>query len=239
MASNRKILTVIPARGGSKGIKRKNIRDLSGRPLISYAVEAAKAASNIERLIVSTDDKEIAEIAKSYGAEIPFLRPQELATDTTTLILVMRHALHFFDGRGERFDAVLSLQPTSPFIKSSTIDTAIEKFHSSHCEAVATITRVRHGHPHVCKRLIGTDNDQIEEFVQIPDDVVLFPRQKREPAYYFNGALYLRDRNLIENFSGRDWGLGRSPRVVVMDAFESVDIDEMIDLKLAETIARR
>ncbi len=239
MVSGRKILTVIPARGGSKGIKRKNIRDLNGRPLIYYAIEAAKGARHLGRLIVSTDDEEIAEIAKSCGAEIPFLRPRDLAADTTTLILVMRHALHFFDGRGERFDAVLSLQPTSPFIKSSTIDAAIEKFHATHCEAVATVTRVRHGHPYVSKRLIGPDNDQIENFVRIPDGAVLFPRQRREPAYYFNGALYLRDRNLIENFSGRDWGLGLAPRVVVMDAFESVDIDEMIDLKLAETIARR
>ncbi len=236
MAYARKILTVIPARGGSRGIKHKNLRALNAMPLISYMIEAAKAARHVGKLIVSTDDEDIARIAESYGAEIPFIRPPELATGTTTLILVMRHALHFFDKHQVRFDAVMSLQPTSPFIKSSTIDAAIEKFHVADCEAVATVCRVRHGHPYVCKRLIGSENDEIEDFVQVPEGAVLFPRQKREPAYYFTGAIYLRDRKLIKNFKGRDYGLGKHPRVIITDVFESVDIDEMMDLKIANAI---
>lgn len=231
----RKILTVIPARGGSKGIKRKNIQMLNGHPLVSYSIKAAKSASKVEKVIVSTDDTEIAEIANSYGAETPFIRPKKYATDTTTLILVMRHALAYFDSIGEKFDAVLSLQPTNPLIKPANIDEAIDKFHATDCQAVASIAKVGHGHPYVCKRLVG---DRIENFVTPPKDAILFPRQKREPAYYFNGAMYLRDRVLIENFNGRDWGLGSDPRVVEMDHFESIDIDEMIDLKVADVIIR-
>lgn len=236
MKRKRKILTVIPARGGSKGITRKNIRPLAGRPLVSYVIEAATKAKLVERLIVSTDDTEIADVARSFGADIPFMRPPEVATDTTTLILVMRHALQYFDNKGERYDAVLSLQPTSPLIKPQTIDRIIDKFHETECEAAATVSRVSHGHPYVSKRLIGENKDQIESFVQVPEGAVLFPRQKREPAYCYNGAIYLRDRKLVDNFSGRDWGLGKDPRVVIMDSYESVDIDEMVDLITAEAI---
>ena len=234
--TKRKILTVIPARGGSKGIQRKNIRKLNGKPLIYYAINAGKNAKNIGKLIVSTDDKEFAEIAISYGVEIPFLRPPELAADMTTLIHVMRHALLFFDEIGESYDAVLSLQVTDPLIRSSTIDAVVEKFHAKKCAAVTTVSKIRHGHPYLSKRLVGSQKDEIVDFVQIPDGIVLYPRQKRETTYYCNGAVFLRDRSLLENLDSRNNCLGDKPSVVIMDDNESVNIDDMIDFKLAELL---
>ena len=238
MAKKRKILTVIPARGGSKGIRRKNIRELNGHPLIYYAIRAAQNSQMVDNLIVSTDDEEIAEVASSCGARIPFLRPPELSTDNTTLILVMKHALQYFAEKGESFDAVMSLQPTNPLLKTITIDAVINRFHDRCCPAVATVSQVQNGHPYVAKRMTGQHGDQVEDFIEVPKDAVLFPRQKRETAYYFNGAIYLRDRELVENFQGRDYGLGKLPVVVKMDSVESIDINEMLDLKLAETIMR-
>jgi len=239
MNKRRKILTVIPARGGSKGIAHKNIVELAGKPLIEYTIEATLAARNLDRVIVSTDDPRIADTARNFGVEIPFLRPPELSTGKITLILVMRHALEFFDKRGESFDAVLSLQPTSPLLKTSTIEAVVEKFHSKRCDAVATLARMREAHPYTAKRLKGREMDEVENFVDIPEGANLFPRQKREPAFYFSGAIYLRDRSLIENFKGHTYGLGDHPSVVVIDDDEAVDINEPLDLELAEILLRR
>jgi CMP-N-acetylneuraminic acid synthetase len=232
----RSILTVIPARGGSKGVPRKNITPVGGKPLIGYAIESALAAGGLGRVIVSTDDEEIASVARSFGAEVPFLRPPELSTGSVTLIYVMRHALKFFDARGERYDAVLSFQPTCPFIRPETLDRVVDNFHRKNRQAVATVARMRDGHPYTAKRLVGPDLDDLEDFVAIPEGAVLFPRQKREAAYYFSGAVYLRDRALIESYEGHSYGLGDNPGAVVVDSVEAVDINEPLDLDYAEAV---
>ena len=109
-----KVLAVIPARGGSKSIPRKNLVDVAGRPLIAWAIGAAREAKRLDRVIVSTEDEEIAETARKWGAEVPFVRPPELATDTISLIPVVQHALRAMDGLGFGADAVVSMQATSP-----------------------------------------------------------------------------------------------------------------------------
>ena len=114
-----KTLAVIPARGGSKSIPRKNLADVAGRPLIAWVIGAAREAKRLDRVIVSTEDEEIAETARRYGAEVPFVRPAELATDTVSLIPVVQHALAAMDGLGFRADAVMSLQATSPGLRGS------------------------------------------------------------------------------------------------------------------------
>ena len=116
-----KTLAVIPARGGSKSIPRKNLVDVAGRPLIAWVIGAARAARRLDRVIVSTEDEEIAETARRFGAEVPFVRPADLATDTVSLIPVVQHALSAMDGLGFRADAVVSLQPTSPGLTDSCL----------------------------------------------------------------------------------------------------------------------
>jgi CMP-N-acetylneuraminic acid synthetase len=235
----RSILTVIPARGGSKGVPRKNIATVGGKPLIGYAIESARTSKMLRRVIVSTDDEEIASVARSLGAEVPFLRPSELSLGSVTLIYVMRHALNFFDAQGERYDAVLSLQPTCPFIRPETLDRVVDNFHRKNRQAVATVARMSNGHPYTAKRLLGPDMDELEDFVTVPTGAVLFPRQKREEAYYFNGAVYLRDRALIESYEGHSYGLGENPGAVVVDSLEAVDINEPLDLDYAEAVHSR
>lgn len=228
----RKILCVIPARGGSVGVPRKNIKPLHGRPLIYYPIMAAREAVNIDRFIVSTDDKEIADIAASFGAEVPFVRPDDLASGTTTLIYVMRHALHYFDALGEHFDAVLSLQATTPLISSATIDAVVEKFHSTGCDAVVTAAEIRHGHPLLSKKIV--EGDKLVDFFPVPSDTIRYPRQRREPAYYCNGSIFLRDRHLLDNLDPYSNCLGDSPRAVIIDGEEAINIDEKLDFRLAE-----
>ncbi|UZP66658.1 acylneuraminate cytidylyltransferase family protein [Desulfovibrio mangrovi] len=226
----RKVLAVIPARGGSKGIPRKNIIDIDGKPLVAYSIEAALNAKNIDKVIVSTDDEEIAAIAKSYGAEVPFLRPPELSGDNITLAYVVLHALQWYDERGEVFDAVMSLQPTAPLISSQTLTDVVSLFHAKNAKAVTTVCKAP-THPYLAKRLL--EDQEIEAFVAPPPGAVLFPRQKREPAYVINGAVYLRDRELLENLEANSYNLGSKPYAVVMSSEESVDVNEPFDLNIA------
>ena len=228
----RRILCVIPARGGSVGVPRKNIKPLNGYPLIYYPIMAAKGAKGIDRCIVSTDDAEIADIARSFGADVPFIRPNDLANGTTTLIYVMQHALHFFDEQGDVFDAVLSLQVTTPLIKSSTIDAVIDKFHDTGCDAVVTAAEIRHGHPIISKKLVN--GDELVDFMEIPPNTIRYPRQKREPAYYCNGSIFLRDRKLLDNLDPYTNCLGSRPKAVVISGEEAVNIDEELDFRIAE-----
>jgi len=230
----RNILTVIPARGGSQGIKRKNMRLLLGAPLISYPIQATKEASGVGRLIVSTDDKEIAEYALSQGVEVPFMRPAELAEGSVTLIHVMKHALQFFRERGEEYDAIMSIQATTPALKPETINKVVNVFHNTGANAVTTVTEVFHGHPIICKRLVGERNDELDEYFDIPVDMPRYPRQAREPAYYPNGAVFLRDSSLLDKIDPATNCLGLRPRAVLMSREESVNIDGPLDFSLAE-----
>ena len=123
------ILGLIPARGGSKGIPGKNIKRLHGKPLLQYTFEAAKNSDLISRVILSSDDSEIIRVAEKIGLEIPFVRPTALAADDTSSLEVVQHALNFFIQKGEKFDAVCLLQPTTPFRRNGLIDEVIEKIY--------------------------------------------------------------------------------------------------------------
>jgi CMP-N-acetylneuraminic acid synthetase len=146
-------VAVIPARGGSKGIPRKNIRALGEKPLIHYIFESARQSKHINRLVVSTEDREIAEVARALGIDVPFMRPAELATDSASSISVIKHALRYFDNSGVRFDAVVSVQLTNPLTTVGTIDRAIELWLETGCDSVTTIAEVTRAHPYITKRL--------------------------------------------------------------------------------------
>ncbi len=227
-----KILCVIPARGGSKGVPRKNLRNLCRKPLISYAVEAARGCDLISRAIVSTDDEEIAKKAKEYGAEIPFIRPSEISGDKISIIPVIQHALKYFDGMGIGYDAVISLQPTSPFVTSAVLREAVVKMENTGCDSVVTVHEIIHGHPYRAKRL--KDGDRLDNFFEGFNGDVFLQKQDRPPAYAYNGAIYLRKRELLENYNGKDFGLGNDVRAIIMEPTESINIDTENDFQLAE-----
>src|SRR6266404_128898 len=127
MYKDKKILCIIPARGGSKRLPGKNIKPLNGKPLIGYAIEAAKGSKYIDKVIVSTDDEAIAAVSKEFGAEVPFMRPAELATDTAASIEVLRHAVAFIENLEEKVDVIVLIQPTVPGVLAVDVDAAIEK----------------------------------------------------------------------------------------------------------------
>ncbi len=144
-----RILGLVPARGGSKGILQKNIKILGGKPLIAYTIEAALATKNLTELIVSTDDATIAEVSEHYGAQVPFSRPAILASDTAPTIDTVIHALDFYDSRNIYFDALCLLQPTCPFRTTADIDRAIVQFQLAGSDSLVSVREVPHQYnPH-------------------------------------------------------------------------------------------
>lgn len=230
-----KVLAVIPARGGSKSIPRKNLVDVAGRPLIAWALGAAREAKRLDRVVVSTEDEEIAETARRWGAEVPFVRPAELATDSVSLIPVVQHALAAMDGLGFRADAVVSLQATSPGLTGADIDAAVAKLEESGADSVATVLRVEHEHPYWAKRLEG---DRVRPFSAETNESFL-QRQDLPPAYVFDGAIFVRRRRLLEEWSGRDFCLGSDVRGLQLPAERSVHIDDEIHLEVARVVLAR
>src|SRR3954465_6185160 len=230
-----RVLAVIPARGGSKSIKRKNLVDVAGRPLIAWVIGAARAARRLDRVIVSTEDEEIAETARRWGAEVPFVRPAELATDTISLIPVVQHALTAMDGLGFRADAVVSMQATSPGLRGADVDAAVAKLEETGADSVATVLKVEHEHPYWAKRLEG---DRVRPFSAETSETYL-QRQDLPPAYVFDGAVFVRHRRLLESWSGRDFCLGADVRGLPLPAESSLHIDDPIHLEVARVVLAR
>ncbi len=221
-----RVLGIVPARGGSKGIPGKNLADLGGRPLIAHTIAAALAARRLTRTIVTTDSEEIAQAARDAGADVPFLRPAELATDTARAVPVMQHALTAVEAAEQaRYDAIVMLQPTSPFRRAADIDGALELLERTGADAVISVTDVGDKHPARMKILEG------DRLVDPPycEEVENQPRQQLPPLVIRNGAIYATRRDVIlgGSFKGRDC------RAWVMDAAHSVNIDAELDLYLA------
>lgn len=221
-------LGVIPARGGSKSVPRKNLAPIEGRPLLAYVIDAARAARRLDRVVVSTEDEEIAEVARHLGVEVPFRRPPELATDEVSIVPVVRHAMEAMDELGFRADAVMSIQATSPFLEGDDIDRALAILESSGADSVCSVERVEHSHPYWVKRLEG---DRILPFNDATDESFL-QRQDLPPAYIFDGGLFARRRELLERWSGKDFGLGEDVRAVVLGGLKSLHIDDPVQLEM-------
>lgn len=221
-----RILGIIPARGGSKGVPRKNIRELAGKPLIVWTLEAAKG-SRLARVIVSTDDPEIAATAERRGAETPFLRPADLATDSARAIPVLQHAVRHCEEAGDKFDAVMMLQPTSPMRLASDIDGAIAKMEAdAACTSVISVVPVGEFHPARMKYL--EDGLLIDPpFCEAYENQ---PRQELVPMYIRSGAIYLVRRDTLMEQSSLK---GTRCLGQVMPRNRSVNIDAPLDFELA------
>ena len=184
-----KILGLIPARGGSKGVPNKNIKLLGGKPLINYTIEVGLACAEITKLVVSTDSPEIAKISKAAGAEVPFLRPAELATDTSPSIDTVIHAVEFFRKEGNQFDAVCLLQPTSPFRTAEEVQQAISTFVEKDADSLISVRKVPHQfNPHWIFEP-NADDDFLK--IATGESEIITRRQELPPAYYRDGSIYL------------------------------------------------
>lgn len=220
------VLAVIPARGGSKGLPGKNIRDLAGRPLIAHSIAAAQAVRPpLRKILVSTDDAAIANVARDAGAEVPFMRPPELAGDTAGSMEVVRHAVEWIrrvEGWEPRW--LLLLQPTSPLRTVSDIEAALSIATCSPCDSVIGVSAIAHGHPRLARRI---DDGRLAPYFAATDTPTR--RQELDPAYYINGAIYLTRIETIDDGSF----YGEVVRPYVMPAERAVDIDTEFDLRLA------
>ncbi|MHB0967485.1 MAG: acylneuraminate cytidylyltransferase family protein [Bellilinea sp.] len=227
--NNPKVLAVIPARGGSKGVPRKNIRMVGGKPLIAYTIDAALAVKNrLHRLIVSTDDAEIAAMAQNYGAEVPFMRPVELGGDKVPMVPVLKHAIQTIEELdGIKLEWVLLLQPTCPFRAPEDILAALELAAAGGCDSVISVVRVLAHHPILMKKI---ENDRLLPFMI--EEIEGTRRQDyNPPAYMRNGSIYLTRRdNLMNNNS--IWG--KVIRPYIMPEERSVNVDSEMDMKLVE-----
>ncbi|MEK7107733.1 MAG: acylneuraminate cytidylyltransferase family protein [Patescibacteria group bacterium] len=222
-----KILAVITARGGSKGIPGKNIKPLGGKPLIVYSIDAAKKSKLITHTIVSTDDKEIAKVAKKFGGEVPFLRPKELAEDTTPHVPVMKHAIEFMEKKlGIVFDYAVILQPTSPFRTTDDIDETLRKLIENKADSAVTLVDVGNEHPVKAKKLVGAR--VLPYCLPEPEGT---RRQDFPPAYRRSGAIYAMRRDLIIK-DGRLYGAHIVGHIVPTE--RSVDIDSPFEWFRAE-----
>ncbi len=224
------ILAIIPARGGSKSVPRKNIVKVNGRPLISYTISAALMVDRLTDVVVSTDDPEIAEISRELGAQVPFVRPVDLASDQAQSAPVIEHALYFMEKiKGLKYDAILMLQPTSPLRTSQHIEESLDLFTSQECDSVVSIVSVGGNHPFRMKRLI--DNQLVNYIDQGFWD--MRPRQSLPDVYIRNGAIYLISRDV---FMHQHQLIGDKCLGYVMNDSESTNIDTPIDLKIAELL---
>jgi len=222
-----RILAVIPARGGSKGLPRKNIRLLAGKPLIAWTIEQALMVNKIDRLICSTEDEEISQIARSFGCDVPFLRPKELAGDFIPGTEVMLHAIEYFENRGKAFDTALYLQCTCPFRTSEDIKSAVEEYHKKSAESLVSVCEVEY--PVNWMYTISEDG-KLKSILDNPDPSPLKQRQRFAKVYRPNGAIYLSDVNMLKKTRSF---VNPSTVVFVMDKYHSLDIDDEYNLQIA------
>ncbi len=225
-----KVLGLVPARGGSQGIPRKNARFLAGRPLLAYTADAAGKARRLSRVILSTEEPEIAEIGRRCGLEVPFLRPAELARDETPMLPVVQHALRWLEERGDRFDAVCLLQPTSPFRSPEDIDACIAMLEDKNADAVVTVLPIPlEYNPHwvyfQCED--GCVHLSTGEFAPIGR------RQDLPPAFHREGSVYVTRRDVVLEQNSL---YGRTLLGHAVDRSRSVNLDTAEDWSRVEAL---
>lgn len=220
-------LVVIPARGGSKGLPGKNIKNLCGKPLIAYSIDVARAITSDENICVSTDDQKIIDVVENYGLHIPFVRPSELASDTATTNDVLLHAIKFYEDKGKIFDKILLLQPTSPLRTVEQVKESIALY-SDDIDMVVSVVK-SHAPAVLC-------NDNEDGYVELTYNKKAGGRQSLPTFYEFNGAIYVINVNALKLK-----GLGGFNKRIkyVMSKETSIDIDDIYDFMLVESVLNR
>jgi CMP-N-acetylneuraminic acid synthetase len=221
------VLGIVPARGGSKGLPGKNVRPLAGQPLLAYAARVAKESGVLDRVILSTDSDEIADVGRQAGLEVPFMRPASLAADDTPMAPVLMHAVETLAGAGWLAEVIVLLQPTSPLRRPEHIRDAVRLLRESGASAVATVVELpRHLSPDYVMKI---DGGRLKPF--LPEGQTLTRRQDARPAYVRDGTVYACWRTTLERF-GNVYGERCLP--LVLDAADSLSIDTAADWAEAE-----
>jgi CMP-N,N'-diacetyllegionaminic acid synthase len=225
-----RILGIVPARGGSKGVPRKNLRLLGGKPLLAYTVEAALEARGLTRVILTTDDQEIASTGERLGIEVPFLRPPELAADTTPMLPVVQHAVRFLEQGGDFYDAVCLLQPTNPFRTSAQIDAALELFERSGADSLVTVLPVpAEYNPH----WVYFEQSDGSLRLSTGEAQPVTRRQDLPAAYHREGSVYVTRREVLME---RNSLYGSRLIGFRVDSGRTVNIDSFEDWTRAEEL---
>lgn len=229
-----KILCTICARGGSKGVPNKNIRPLLGKPLIAYTIEQARAWNKAERIVVSTDSAEIARVAKRYKAEVPFVRPAELATDTAAKILSIRHALGVCEKAfHERYDIIVDLDPTSPLRKTNDIEKCLNIFKKLRPDSLFSVVKA-YKNPYF-NMVEKKPNGFYGLCKELKNKVVL--RQRAPLVYSMNASIYFYSRDFILN-TKNSTPISKRSAIYAMDDLSSFDIDRDVDFKFIEFLMK-
>ena len=230
MLNQNKILALIPARGGSKGVPRKNIRLLGGKPLLAWTIDAAKKSKYIDRIILSSEDEEIISVAKNYGCDVPFVRPAELAGDNAPGIAPVLHALHTLN---EQYDYLVLLQPTSPFRSTEDIDEAIRRCIENKVDACVSVTETE---KHPAWMFYLTDSEYLTPVLGTADEKMATHRQQLKPVYALNGAVYvIHIPTLLKH---EQFIIPKRTLSYPMPKERSLDIDTEFDFKQCEWIAK-
>jgi CMP-N-acetylneuraminic acid synthetase len=225
-----KILGLIPARGGSKGIPGKNIKNLDGKPLLQYTFESAKNSKLLSKVILSSDDPEIIAVAEEIGLEVPFRRPTALAADDTPTLDVVKHALNYFAQKGQNFDAVCLLQPTTPFRRSGLIDEAIGKFISGNFDSLLSVKEVpAEFNPH----WVFEENESGSLRLATGEKEIISRRQELPVAYHRDGAIYITKTEVLQKQNSL---YGNSIGFIDSTGDPYVNIDTQEDWKKAERL---
>ena len=227
MFKNKKILALIPARGGSKGLPGKNIKEIAGKPLIVWTIQTALQSNWLDKIIVSTDNETIASVSREAGAEVPFMRPKHLANDKAKVIDVVLHAIDWFESQGENYDLLLLLQPTSPLRTVQDIENAIQLLFEKQAKAIISVCE--NEHPPYWSNTLPADHS-MKNFINFD---AIKNRQELPTFYRLNGAIYLSEIDYLKQNKGF-WG--SQTYAYVMPKERSVDIDSLLDFKLAELL---
>lgn len=234
MYKNKKILGLIPARGGSKGLRKKNIRNLQGKPLIAWTIRQALSSRYLDEVMVNTDDPEIAAVGRRYGAKIPFLRPQSLARDNSKVIDTVLHTLDFYEQKGMVFDFLALLEPTSPLRKKGDIDRAIKKLiaNQQRAESLISVGEIALEHPIYSKQL--TRDEMVQPYIKKSQGSSL--RQELHSAYFPYGVIYLSKVAAIRKYKAVYPGKILALKI---ERWQNYEINDLFDFLCVETILKK
>ena len=230
MINNKSVLCLILARGGSKGVKNKNIRNLNGKPLISYSIDSVKKSKYIDKVVLSSDNNKIRNIAIGLGIEAPFKRPSHLARDNSNVNDAFLHALNWVEKKNNtKYDYILQIQCTNPMVQPKDIDSVILKLHKTKADSVISVNKIESHHPARIKKIV---KDKIVDFGT--KEIPFSNRQNLKPdAYIRNGSIYSCRRDKVKDRVGSN-----NSRPYIMPMERSINIDSELDFKLAEIIMK-
>jgi CMP-N,N'-diacetyllegionaminic acid synthase len=231
----KKVIALIPSRSGSKGLPNKNILDFLGKPLMAWSIEAAKRSRYVDRTILSTDSKEIANQGLIYGAEVPFLRPEEISRDSSTSMEVVKHAIDYvYSQTSEKYEILVLLEPTSPLRTSVDLDQALEKLvmHTD-AKSLVSLGQVDSQHSRIQVGISG------EGFVKVPPSEKMYKHKRRQDLpknFFLDGSLYI---SYIDDLLETETFVQDKTLAVIMPKWKTIEIDDEYDYEMAIFLAKR